>query len=266
MKKITLLAAFAGVCGAVQAQVVIYDTIGTKNLATGFVDTSTTGTNRQLEADTMNVSTSGLGAGQFWRVRKLDFVVGIDGGTAGFDKEVAAFIGFWRGVDLAAPTPGSIFSDFAPIGGFNPDVPTPRTNDLGLGWNFGRVTRGAGLSRSVFSLSFTPAQNVLLTTPASLMGISVFMGTRAVGSADGFATNDRLVGVSQTDTVLVGASTPQFIRDVDGNLRYASNEFRTNGAVGLNLGLRVEAEAVPEPGTMIALAAGMAALVARRRK
>lgn len=266
MKKLTLLAALAGVCSAAQAQVVIYDTIGTKNLATGFVDTSTSGTNRQLEADTMNVSTAGLGVGQFWRVRKLDFVVGIDGGTTGFDKDVAAFIGFWRGVDLAAPAPGSMFSNFAPITGFHPDNPNPRTNDLGLGWSYGRVTREAGLSRTVFSLTFTQAQNVLLPTPSSLMGISVFMGTRAAGSSDGFATNDRLVGVSQTDTVLVGASTPQFIRDVDGNLRYASNEFRTNGAIGLNLGLRVEAEAVPEPGTMIALAAGVAAPIARRRR
>jgi hypothetical protein len=239
MKRALLsVVAIVGYGAANAAPVVIYDSItGTAGMV------STTSTPRNLMADGFSTISTPY-SGMSWKITKVDLVLFVSGAVT--NSPVTGILSIYNTWSPSG-TSGSGSNVFADLAG-------TATQDFGT-----VTTTGSKTFKKTFDLSANP---IFLTNTES-MGFTVnWLSSGAVIPA--YST----VALNQ-DASIRGSlpSSNVWYRDVNGNGIIESGEGRVfTDWTNNNLGIRITAEAVPEPMSIGALALGFSGLLLRRRK
>lgn len=234
MKKTFLSLSLLTVAAASQA-VVVYNT--TTSLIT---PTYSTSTGNLLAGDNFNLPSAG--AGKHWQITGLSWIAYAN--AAGLSTQTLQ-IGVFNGVGVqTAPNP--VFSNAAAT--INTSINATAAG-AGSGFIF-------SLSNLKIDLAATP------TVPASGYGISFKYGANTSGA------NYFSPGYTNSGSVVAGSAWSNgYYRDADNNGVLASNDFRNfTGWTAGNVAMSITAQAVPEPGTMVALGLGAVAMLRRRKK
>lgn len=241
MKMKTLLVASMVAMVAASHAVIIYDTIAPQG-PTG-ASTFTGGLPRNFIAD--DFSTIAAPSGFEWRVRKIDF------------QPVFAVVRTYTNVQARV----RVFNTWAAS---TTNVFSNQISDVT--WNFGNFTNtGTGAVSVNASLDYFLSGNSFNFTGNLNKGISIQM------LENGVATNDITVGITNIagpttqPSSVIGTGTNGWYRDADSNGLFSDADRRTFTGTWSSEALRIDATAVPEPGTMAAIGLGVAALIRRRR-
>ncbi|HLO99171.1 MAG TPA: PEP-CTERM sorting domain-containing protein [Fimbriimonas sp.] len=249
MKKAIILGSIA--LAASSNAAIVYDSIFTTAAQSTFHTLTNTGSvPRHTQGD--NISLAALPANaNAYRIDSLTFgVVNRSGSTYAGVLDVTATLFSTVTTGSSATTP--VFSN--PIVSGN------------LSYNMSAFGSGTGLANNTvgfLSVNFTNTfvNGVALTSPS----LGVQFTTRINGVV--VDTMPILLTTMPTGTQLyAGSSTNGFYRDASGDTILQQNEARTLGGVDSNVGLIVNATAVPEPASMIAIGLGIAGLAAKRRR
>ncbi len=236
MKKTLILVALMGVGYASAAPIVIYDTMTGSG---GW--TSTGSTPRYLMGDGFNAiaKTNDI----TWKVTKVEFIM-----------YVAA------AMTISKPTVTlDLYNSWVPAGvsGSGSTVFTDLAGERTFTW--GTITT-TGVAAYVMSMT--------LTTPIMLKN-SNNIGITFKITDDGTINTNLASGLRDLAPAVSGGNPASnvFYRDANNNGIIDTGDARTlSGWTNNNLGVRITAEAVPEPATMGALAVGLSALFLRRRR
>lgn len=233
MKKLAFALVGASMLVASASATIVYDTIA----GTG-ATTTTGGTPRFRMSDEMSFLDPG--AGFHWNVNSVTFTLFI-AGAQNFAATTAEVI-LWNEWDGAG------------FGGAGTNV---YQNEAGRQtFNMGPITT-TGSSVAPVTATFT--------TPIAManfanVGIEIYL------RADGADNSNLAVGLKDFAPT-VGTSNNLFYRDANANGIIETTDGRTiTGWTNANAALTVDATAVPEPASMIALTVGALGLVARRRR
>jgi hypothetical protein len=245
MKMKTLLVASMIAMVAASHAVIIYDTIAPQAPANGGTGapTFTGSTPRNWVAD--DFSTIAAPSGFEWRVRKIDF------------QPVFAVVRTYTNVQARI----RVFNTWAAS---TTNVFSNQISDVT--WNFGNFTNtGTGAVFTTASLDYFLAGQSFNFTGNLNKGISIQM------LENGVATNDITVGITNITgpttqpASVIGTATNGWYRDADNNSVFTDADRRIFTGTWSSEALKIDATAVPEPGTMAAIGLGVAALIRRRR-
>lgn len=232
MNKPTILClSLLGISSFAQS-VVVYDTIAGVGS-----NTTTGGLPRSRMADSMSFSNPG--AGMNWQVTSVSWTLYIAGGQ-NYGNVTAEMILWnqWNGAGWGGAGTNVFQSEAG-----------RQTFSLGA-----RTTTGA----TVFAITNT------FTTPINMSAFNN-VGIEISLRADGVATDNTAIGLKDFAPT-VGSSTNLFYRDANANAVIDTTDGRTiTGWLNTNAAFTVNANAVPEPTSMIALSLGALALIKRRR-
>lgn len=240
-KKILVASMLLVVASASQAQS-IYNSILPQGPTGG--PTFTGGLPRNFVAD--DFSTVAPPTGQFYRVNAIGFqpILVADRSYTNVTARVRVYSSY-------APSATMVFT------GLVSDVT----------WNFGNLNSTI-TGAEFFNASLDYAANNVRFNLATgqNMGVSILL------LENGVATNDLTVGITNIagpttpPASMIGTSTNGWFRDANNDGLISDSDGRIFTGSWSSMALDVQAEAVPEPGTLAALSLGALALLRRRKK
>lgn len=236
-KILAVLGVFA--VGAASQAVVVYDSVFLDTAQTTFKALTDTGsTPRHFKADTITLAAKPSWA-THWRIDSISFWV-INWGTAAFTGNLKADLTLWGNSTDATTGAANVFS-----------------NSLVTGVvNFG-------------SVNINPSTGTLFTVNVTGVNVSTVtnLGFQVRTLANDQVDQNLSPGLTHNSPNPVGSSSKGWYRDADNNGVITGSDWR-NFATSTddNLGLIVNATAVPEPASMAVLGIGALALLRRRKK
>lgn len=235
MKKTLILVALMGVGYASAAPIVIYDTM------TGSGGWSSTGSQpRNFMADGFNAISKASNI--TWKVTKVEFIMYVGAATT-ITKPTVTFDLYNQWVPAGVSGSGStVFADLA----------GERT------YTWGTITTTGA---AAYIMSMTLGTPIMLNNSGNI-GMSFKI------TDNGTVNTNLAVGMRDLAPAVSGGdpSSNVFYRDANSNGIIDTTDAKSLGYTYNNLGIRLTAEAVPEPATMGALAVGLSALFLRRRR
>lgn len=252
MKKAILLGSV--VLAASSQAAIVYDSLFTTSAQTTANTLTDTGSlPRTRKADIVQFAPL-TGTDNSYRINNITFGL-VNWGTTPFTGTLEVQIKLWQ-----TSTPGA---------GTSTTTPT-FTNQIVAGnltYNIGTIFTGGLASNTVGFLGVNFTNTILFPTSLATPQLGVELSFTVNGLADNnlspvltrFATGS---GTS----FYAGSSTNGYYRDAAADGIIQQGDLRTIAGFDSQLGLSVNADAVPEPASMIAIGLGIAGLAAKRRR